>query len=112
MSLVVRWIQGLLVVAALAGVTPVSEPTETANGCAEHPSFGNIAGSRDTVVLSGRQASRCRGSGVRTVISTRNPEPYFTEQIVCSTDPAQAAAGLCSATPCPTSFFALRTIHF
>jgi hypothetical protein len=40
------------------------------------------------------------------------PQAYYTHQIVCSTDRAQALDGACSATPCPTSFFALRTIHF
>jgi hypothetical protein len=39
-------------------------------------------------------------------------QPYYTYQIVCSADRVQAADGVCSATPCPTSFYALRTIHF
>ncbi|HEY3118938.1 MAG TPA: hypothetical protein VGK54_19520 [Chloroflexota bacterium] len=38
--------------------------------------------------------------------------PYYTYEILCSTDRVQAADGVCSATPCPTSFYALRTIHF
>jgi hypothetical protein len=84
---------------------------QAANGCDEHPAFGNISGSQDTVVLSGTQAAQC-GTSDRPVAAGGSPEPYYTEQIVCSTDPVQAADGLCSATPCPTSFFALRTLHF
>jgi hypothetical protein len=82
-----------------------------ADGCEEHPAFGNIAGSRDTVVLSGRQAARCR-LGERASVPIQGPQPYYTEQIVCSADRVQASLGLCSATPCPSSFFALRTLHF
>ena len=82
-----------------------------ADGCNEHPAFGNISGSRDTVLLSGAQAAQCRTTDL-PVATERRPAPYYTEQIICSTDPVQAADGLCSATPCPTSFFALRTLHF
>jgi hypothetical protein len=89
----------------------MTRPVDALGGCGEHPSFGNISGSRDTVVLSGRQAARCN-LDEGTVATTHIPKPYYTEQIVCSTDRVQAAAGLCSATPCRTSFFALRTLHF
>ena len=83
-----------------------------ADGCDEHPAFGNISGSRDTVLLSGAQAAQC-GTTDLPVATEQPPSPYYTEQIVCSSDPVQAADGLCSATPCHTSlFFALRTLHF
>jgi hypothetical protein len=88
-----------------------ARPADAADGCDEHPTFGNISGSRDTVFLSGAQAAKCR-SEEKSIATTQVPGPYYTEQIVCSTDPVQAAEGLCSATPCPTSFFALRTLHF
>jgi hypothetical protein len=81
-----------------------------ADGCAEHPAFGNIAGSRDTAVLSGVQAARCNAPE-RDISTTRISKSYYTEQIVCSADAVKASEGLCSATPCPTSFFALRTLH-
>jgi hypothetical protein len=81
-----------------------------ADGCSQHPAFGNIAGSRDTAVLSGVQAARCNVAE-RDISTTRVPKAYYTEQIVCSTDLLQASEGLCSATPCPMSFFALRTLH-
>ena len=40
-------------------------------------------------------------------------QPYFTSEIVCSTDRQAAAEGLCSTTPYSDSgqFFAFRTIH-
>ena len=40
------------------------------------------------------------------------PRTYFTPEITCSTDQQAAMDGVCAATPCPTSFFALRTAHF
>jgi hypothetical protein len=82
-----------------------------ANGCDQNPTFGNITGSRDTAVLSGKQAAQCSGGDHKLISLHQSPKPYYTEQIVCSTDSAQAAEGLCSATPCPTAFFALRTLH-
>jgi hypothetical protein len=89
----------------------MTRPVEAAGGCDEHPTFGNISGSQDTVVLSGAQAAQCNLDKKATA-TTQIPRPYYTEQIVCSTDRTQATAGVCSATPCPTSFFALRTLHF
>jgi hypothetical protein len=99
---------GVLTVASLALMT---RPVNAAGGCNEHPTFGNISGSRDTVVLSGAQAAQC-GSDKPVESDAGLPKPFYTEQIVCSTDRVQAAAGICSVTPCTTSFFALRTLHF
>ena len=61
--------------------------------------------------LDGQSAS-CSSSSVRPI--SAEPQPYFTHEIACSTDRQQAAAGLCSTTPCPNfgQFFAFRTIHF
>jgi hypothetical protein len=80
-----------------------------AAGCDEYPSFGNIAGSQDTAIISGRGALRCDSSAA--TIPTSAPQPYYTHQIVCSTNRAQALDGACSATPCRNSFFALRALH-
>jgi hypothetical protein len=103
-------IRTLFVVLTLVSLVPVTYPAGAANGCDEYPTFGNISGSLDTVILSGARAAQC-GTANRSISANQRPEPYYTEQIVCSTDPVQASAGLCSATPCPTSFFALRTLH-
>jgi hypothetical protein len=104
-----RW-AWIVCLGLLAPIAVLAPPADAADGCEEHPSFGNISGSRDTVVLSGTQAARC-DSSERTIASTQSPEPYFTEQIVCSTDSTEASEGVCSATPCRTGFFALRTLH-
>ena len=82
-----------------------------ADGCATNPTLGNISGSLDTVIVSGRRAAQC-GTSERTSAQPRSAEPYYTEQIVCSTDRLQAADGICSATPCGAAFFALRTLHY
>lgn len=84
---------------------------EALDGCNQYPSFGNITGSRDTAVLSGKGAARC-GSSLSIASRVPSAAPYYTDQIVCSTDLVLASAGICAATPCPSSFFALRTIHF
>ena len=106
----IRRVRSLLVLLVTSSSLLIPYSAHAANGCDEHPTFGNISGSRDTVVLSGAQAAKC-GTSERAVSTSLNPEPYYTEQIVCSTDPVQASEGLCSATPCPASFFALRTLH-
>jgi hypothetical protein len=37
---------------------------------------------------------------------------FYTFEITCSPNRTAAIGGVCSATPCRSSFFALRTIHF
>jgi hypothetical protein len=111
MNPALRGMQCVLAIAVLLTLASQTHSVHAADGCNEHPSLGNIAGARDTVVVSGKQAIQC-GVGTRSVSTTqRSAEPYYTEQIVCSTDSAQASDGICSATPCPSSFFALRTLH-
>jgi hypothetical protein len=110
MNMRTRYTRTLLVALALVSGALITHSAHAADGCDEHPTFGNISGSLDTVEVSGAQAVQCT-TGDRPVAATQIPEPYYTEQIVCSTDRVQASAGLCSATPCPTSFFALRTLH-
>jgi hypothetical protein len=110
-NLVVRHCCFLFVASIFAfalGMVP-SVGVAAADGCSEYPSFGNIAGSQDTAVVSGTGALRCDSSLVPTSIQA--PQPYYTHQIICSADRVQALDGVCSATPCRTSFFALRTIH-
>jgi hypothetical protein len=71
-----------------------------------------LYGSEDVATLAGRGASECRTGGV-TSIGVQQPQPYYTYEVVCSTDRQAAAEGLCSATPCPDfgRFFAFRTVH-
>jgi hypothetical protein len=108
--LTTKCISVLCIASLLAMVEiPLHSGVAIADGCNEYPSFGNIAGSQDTAVISGRGALRC-DSGV-TNISAQAPQPYYTHQIVCSTDGVQALDGVCSPTPCSSSFFALRTLH-
>jgi hypothetical protein len=72
---------------------------------------GSIGGeaSRVTLSLDGRSAG-CSTFHFQAVGA--EPQPYFTHLIACSPDRRAATEGLCSATPCSTSFFAFRTIHF
>ncbi len=70
---------------------------------------GDLSGSADTAVIVGRAAPSCSS---QTVNIKQQSGTYFTLEIKCSTDQQAALDGLCSATPCPTSFFALRTAHF
>jgi hypothetical protein len=65
---------------ALAAGSFQSVEAALADGCNEHPGFGNISGSRDTAILSGTGARNCN-SGV-AVTSIQLPQPYYTHQIV------------------------------
>ncbi len=70
----------------------------------------DLVGSGDTAVVSGR--ARVCDSTVGARGRAAAARPYFTYEIVCSTDRARAAEGLCSATPCSGgTHFALRTLH-
>jgi hypothetical protein len=81
-----------------------------AEPCGDSSVRGNIQGEGDRVRLSlGGSSMNCASLGE---VAASTPRPYYTYEIVCSTDRSQAAFGVCSATPCPTSFYALRTIHF
>jgi hypothetical protein len=101
----------LVLAAAMVGIRLIAVTMEgaTAQECDHGGVEGDLTGSADEAVILGRAASSC-SSGVSPV--SGHARPYFTYEIVCSTDRSQAAIGVCSATPCPTSFYALRTIHF
>jgi hypothetical protein len=100
-----------VIVLSIVSAVLLLHPPTAADDCTTNPTLGNISGSLDTVVVSGRRAAQC-GTGQRNSSPPRSTEPYYTEQIVCSTDRLQAADGICSATPCGAAFFALRTLHF
>src|SRR5688500_6950179 len=91
-----RMIWILLSVGLLVPIAVVAPSANAADVCDEDPTFGHISGSRDTVVLSGTQAARCN-SFEQTIASAQTHRPYYTEQIVCSTDSVEASEGTCSA---------------
>jgi hypothetical protein len=81
-----------------------------AESCGESSVRGNIKGEGDRVHLSlGGSSTKCMSLGDTEAWT---PQPYYTYEIVCSTDRSQASIGVCSATPCATALYALRTIHF
>ena len=80
-------------------------PTTCGDGRVE----ADLDGSGDTAVVSGRAVECHSTAGTRGRGGAR---PYLTYEIVCSTDRAAAAAGLCSTTPCAAgTHFAFRTLH-
>jgi hypothetical protein len=103
----IRQLAVLLVMTSILMV--VSTHSSRAQECGTE-TIADLIGSGSVAELSGTSRSSCR-SGVSNV--NLEPQPYFTHEIACSTDRQQAAAGLCSATPCPNfgQFFAFRTIH-
>jgi hypothetical protein len=104
------WLRTLIIISALS-VQMVVLPTAEAhaNSCKGQGVEGDLSGSADIAVIVGRAIPSCvsQPSGVK-----RQPTTYYTLEITCSTDRQAALDGVCSATPCPTSFFALRTAHF
>jgi hypothetical protein len=95
---------------ALAGAPKASARVSAATSCGAGGVEADLDGSGDTAVVSGRAAAchsttgtNGRGGGAR---------PYFTYEILCSTDRYRAAEGLCAATPCDGgTYFAFRTLH-
>jgi hypothetical protein len=84
-----------------------------AQSCKGQGIEGDLSGSADVAVIVGREAASCSSqSNANTSGNNRTPRTYFTLEITCSTDQQAAVDGVCAATPCPTSFFALRTAHF
>ncbi len=69
----------------------------------------DLAGSGDVAIVSGRSTAACRTPPSPRPLGA----PYSSDEILCSPEQAQAAAGRCSATPCHGAgqFFAMRTLH-
>jgi hypothetical protein len=89
----------------------MSGSSAVAQDCTDSFVRGSIGGERSRVKLSlGGRSAGCNTPSLQTI--SAEPQPYFTYLIACSPDRQAAMEGLCSATPCPTSFFAFRTIHF
>lgn len=83
-----------------------------AEGCTGGFVRSSIAGEGNRVRLGLEgQTPGCGLSSSREI--NYEPQPYFTNEISCSTDRQAATEGLCSTTPCSDSgqFFAFRTIH-
>ena len=85
-----------------------SNQRASAQACQGQGVEGDLTGSHDTAVIVGTAAASCTSA---TSLSLRQPVPYYTFEIRCSPNRAAALAGVCSATPCRNSFFALRTLH-
>jgi hypothetical protein len=85
-----------------------SNQRAAAQACQGQGVEGDLSGSHDTAVIVGRAAASCTSA---TSLAPRQPVPYYTFEIRCSPNRVAALAGVCSATPCRNSFFALRTLH-
>lgn len=72
-----------------------------------------LYGTADVATLAGQGTSKCPSEGLSLTGVKQQLQPYFTSEIVCSTDRQAATEGLCSTTPCSNrgQFFAFRTIH-
>lgn len=80
-----------------------------AQSCEGQGVEGDLTGSTDTAVIVGKVSSCTSESSVSKL---QPVSVSYTFEIACSPDRAAALDGVCSATPCRTSFFAFRTIHF
>jgi hypothetical protein len=83
-----------------------------AQSCRGQGAEGDLSGSADIAVIVGRATPSCSSQPRASSTNNRQSDTYYTLEITCSTDEQAALDGVCSATPCPTSFFALRTAHF
>jgi hypothetical protein len=100
----------LLGIAAMVyGLLLAESNQAVAQSCDGQGVEGDLTGAYDTAVILGR-ASSCTS---KPVVSNVQPaSTFYTFEITCSPDRTAAIGGVCSATPCRSSFFALRTIHF
>jgi hypothetical protein len=102
-----------ILIAALLGQLVVLPSSGDAQSCIGQGVEGDLPGSADVAVIVGRAAPSCTSQPIATSSGNNHqPSTYYTLEITCSTDQRAAIDGVCSATPCPTSFFALRTAHF
>jgi hypothetical protein len=97
-------------IAVLSGQLVALPFSAAAQSCKGQGVEGDLSGAADIAVIVGRAAVSC-SSQPAVSASDRHLETYFTLEITCSTDRQAAADGVCSATPCPTSYFAIRTAH-
>jgi hypothetical protein len=109
-----RCLHCLLGAVVIASVLLMSEGRSAlAQSCSGSSVRGNLEGEGDRVRLSLGASSRiCSSRSVQPI--SAEPQPYFTNEIACSTDRQAATDGLCSTTPCRDfgRFFAFRTVHF
>jgi hypothetical protein len=92
-----------------AHLMAVSSHRASAQSCEGQGAEGDLTGSKDTAVILGRAAATCTSD---TSLSPRQRVPCYTFEIRCSPNSVASLGGICSATPCRSSFFALRTIHY
>jgi hypothetical protein len=102
----------LAVVTVFIGQLVAMPAIAGAQSCRGQGVEGDLSGSADIAVIVGRAAPLCSIPSSPLSVGYRQPSTYYTLEITCSTDQQAAADGICSATPCPTTFFALRTAHF
>ena len=106
-------LRALLLMALLTGQLVAFPSSAEAQSCTGQGVEGDLSGAADIAVIVGRAAPSCSSRPtVGSAGSDRQPSTFYTLEITCSTDQQAAADGVCAATPCPTSFFALRTAHF
>ena len=104
-----RLLSGLLAAVLVLAAGAWRQEAAVAGGCTGGGVEVDLAGSGDTAVVSGRAATACHTAPSPR---PRTPQPYWSYEIACSPDPARAAEGLCSATPCKGGlYFAFRTLH-
>jgi len=104
------WVRWMVIVGVLSANLIASPPAVQAQSCHGQGVEGDLSGSADIAVIVGRAEPNCTPQFPS--VGRRQPTTYYTLEITCSTNQGAALDGVCSATPCRTSFFALRTAHF
>jgi hypothetical protein len=96
-------------VAAMVCGSLLAAPNQAAGqSCDGQGVEGDLTGAEDTAVIVGR-ASSC--TSTPTAARAQPASSYYTFEVTCSPNRTAALDGVCSATPCRSSFFALRTRH-
>jgi hypothetical protein len=100
----------LVAVTPLVGTLYFLSPTVAHAQACRNLFLADLRASGDVAEISASGSNSC---GTRETPVGVAKGPFFTNEIACSSNRQAAAAGLCSATPCPASgqFFAFRTLH-
>ena len=104
------WFKFIVIVGALSANMFASPRMVQAQVCQSQGVEGDLSGSADVAVIVGRAAPSCTSPSLSA--GRKLPTTFYTLEITCSPNQGAALDGVCSATPCRTSFFALRTAHF
>jgi hypothetical protein len=94
------WFLRIVTVVALIPLGWNLHPTPALGAPCGLAATATLYGAGDVANLVGQGKTKCSSEGLREIGTKQQVQPYYTSEIVCSTDRQAAAEGICSTTPC------------